>query len=67
MVTRAELGEQVYALCLSGERQDQDRAIGQKQQHRLLQDLARRAMRMAKGQLQQRDLIIQAIGRRRER
>ena len=67
LVKRGELGEQVYALCLSEDRQDKDRAIRQKQQGRLLKDLARLAARIGKGQLKQRDLINQAIGRLRER
>ena len=67
LVKRAELGEQVYALCLSEDRQDKDRAIRQKQEGRLLKDLARLAARIGKGQLKQRDLINQAIGRLRER
>lgn len=67
MVKRAELGDQVYALCLSEDRQDKDRAIRQKQESRLLKDLERLATRVGKGQLKQRDLINQAIGRLRER
>jgi len=67
LVKRAELGEQVYALCLSEDRQDKDRAIRQKQEGRLLKDLERLAARTGKGQLKQRDLINQAIGRLRER
>jgi transposase len=67
LVKRAELGEQVYALCLSEDRQDKDRAIRQKQESRLLKDLERLAARIAKGRLKQRDLINQAIGRLRER
>jgi hypothetical protein len=67
MVARAELGEQVYALCLSEGRQDKDRAIREKQEGRLVKDLERLAARTAKGQLKQRDLINQAIGRLRER
>jgi transposase len=67
LVKRAELGEQVYALCLSENRKDKDRAIRTKQEGRLLHDLARLAARIANGQLKQRDLINQAIGRLRER
>jgi Transposase DDE domain len=67
MVKRAELGDQVYALCLSEDRQDKDRAIREKQESRLLKDLERLATRVGKGQLKQRDLINQAIGRLRER
>jgi hypothetical protein len=63
MVKRGELGEQVYALCLSAGRQDKDRAIRAKHQGRLLPDLAR----VGQGQLKQRDLIQQASGRLRER
>jgi Transposase DDE domain len=67
MVKRAEFGDQVYALCLSEDRQDKDRAIREKQESRLLKDLERLATRVGKGQLKQRDLINQAIGRLRER
>ena len=67
MVKRAELGDQVYALCLSEDRQDKDRAIREKQESRLLKDLERLVTRVGKGQLKQRDLINQAIGRLRER
>ena len=67
MVKRAELGDQVYALCLSEDRQDKDRAIREKQESRLLKDLERLITRVGKGQLTQRDLINQAIGRLRER
>jgi transposase len=67
MVKRAEWGDQVYALCLSQERQDKDRAIRAKQEGRLLQDLKRLAARISQGQLKARDLINQAIGRLRER
>jgi transposase len=67
LIKRAELGEQVYALCLSEERKDKDRAIREKQEGRLLKDLERLAARTGKGQLKQRDLINQAIGRLRER
>ena len=51
LVKRGELGEQVYALCLSEDRQDKDRAIRQKQEGRLLKDLERLAARIGKGQL----------------
>lgn len=67
MVKRAALRDQVYALCLSEDRQDKDRAIRDKQESRLLKDLERLATRVGKGQLKQRDLINQAIGRLRER
>ena len=67
LVKRAELGEQVYALCLSEDRQDKDRAIREKQESRLLKDRQRPAARITKGRLKQRDLINQAIGRLRER
>jgi len=67
MVKRTELGDQVYALCLSENRQDKDRAIRQKHERRLLKDLERLGTRVSKGQLKQRDLIHQAIGRLRER
>lgn len=67
LVKRAELGGQVYALCVSEERKAKDRAIREKQEGRLLRDLERLAARTGKGQLKQPDLINQAIGRLRER
>ena len=66
MVKRAELGDQVYVLCLSEDRQAKDRAIREKQESRLLKDLERLA-RILERPLKQRDLIHQAIGRLRER
>ena len=67
LVKRAALGEQVYALCVSEARQDKDRAIREKHEARLHADLQRLATRIAKGQLKQRDLINQTIGRLRAR
>lgn len=67
MVKRTELGEQVYVLCVSENRRDKDRAIRDKHEGRLRQDLERLAARVSKGQLKARDLIHQAIGRLRER
>ena len=41
-VKRTELGDQVYALCLSEDRQDKDRAIREKQEMRLLKGVCRK-------------------------
>jgi transposase len=67
MVKRSELGDQVYVLCVSENRRDEDRAIRHKQETRLLKDLERLATRVSQGRLKAPDSIHQAIGRLRER
>jgi transposase len=67
MVKHTQLGDQLYALCLSSDRQNKDRAIRARQEARSLKDLVRLAARTGTGQLKTRDLINQAIGRLCER
>ena len=64
--TRRSLGE-VYALCISSERVEKDRAIREKQEQRLLNDLKGLEKRVQTGQLKQTLKIGEAIGRIRER
>lgn len=58
---------EAYVLCLSCGRKDKDRAIRQKQEGRLLSDLARLGERIRKGRLVAAAKIHEAIGRLRER
>lgn len=66
-IKRQQKGEQVYILCLSDGRQAKDRAIREKQETRLLADLARLQQRVAQGQLKKEEKIQQAVGRLQER
>lgn len=66
-IKRRQKGEQVFVLCRSDGRQAKDRAIREKQQARLLADLARLQQRVAQGQLKREEKIQQAIGRLQER
>lgn len=66
-IKRQQKDDQVYVLCLSDGRQAKDRAIREKQQARLLADLARLQQRVAQGQLKREEKIQQAIGRLQER
>lgn len=66
-IKRQQKGEQVYVLCRSDGRQAKDRAIREKQETRLLADLARLQQRVAQGQIKREEKIQQAIGRLQER
>lgn len=66
-VKRLEKEGEVWVLCVSEGRQDKDRAIREKHEQRLLQDLHRLKQRIEKGQLRDRDKIHEAIGRLKER
>lgn len=66
-IKRQQKDGQVYVLCHSDGRQAKDRAIREKQQARLLDDLAQLQQRVAKGQLKKEEKIQQAIGRLQER
>ena len=66
-IKRQQKGEVVYILCRSEGREEKDRAIREKQETKLLGDLARLQQRVSKGQLQEEKKIQQAIGRLRER
>ncbi len=56
-----------YILCRSEGREEKDAAIREKQEVRLLQDLGKLKVRVAKGRLKQAGKIHEAIGRLRER
>lgn len=58
---------ETYVLCLSSERVEKDRAIREKQEGRLLADLAKLQARIAGGRLANALKIGEAIGRLKER
>jgi transposase len=67
VIKRQERGEEVYVLCISEGREEKDRAIRLKHEHRLVKDLHALQQRIEKGRLKDRDKIHQAIGRLQER
>jgi transposase len=62
-----EKGDEVYILCRSEGRREKDRAIREKHEGKLLEDLGKLQQRVAKGHLKKPDKIHQAIGRLKER
>jgi len=60
-------GDELLVVCISAERIAKDRAIREKQEHRLIADLARLQQRVEKGRLQRAVAIGEAIGRLKER
>jgi transposase len=66
-VKRAESAEHLYVLCRSEGRQAKDQAIRQKQEKRLLADLARLQKRIEAGRLQRAEKVYEALGRLKER
>jgi transposase len=66
-VKAKEHGEEIYALCISEERIEKDRAIRQKQEQRMLADIEKLRRRVAAGRLKQPVKIGEAIGRIKER
>jgi transposase len=60
-------GDELVVLCTSEERVAKDRAIREKQEQRLIADLARLQQRVEKGQLKREIAIGEAIGRLKER
>jgi transposase len=66
-IKRQPKGDVVYILCRSEGREEKDRAIREKQEAKLLVDLAKLQQRVSKGQLKEEKKIQQAIGRLRER
>jgi transposase len=66
-IKRQQKGDVVYILCRSEGREEKDRAIREKQEAKLLVDLAKLQQRVSKGQLKEEKKIQQAIGRLRER
>jgi len=66
-IKRQQKGEVVYILCRSEGREEKDRAIREKQEAKLLADLAKLRQRISKEHLKEEKKIQQAIGRLRER
>jgi transposase len=60
-------GDELIVLCTSEERVAKDRAIREKQEQRLIADLARLQQRVEKGRLKREVTIGEAIGRLKER
>lgn len=59
--------DELYVLCWSEGRVQKDRAIREKQEKRLLSDLAKLRARISNGRLKQEPKIHEAIGRLKER
>jgi transposase len=66
-IKRERKGDETIILCRSDGRQEKDRAIREKQEGRLLQDLEKLKRRIEKGRLKRADKIHQAVGRLKER
>ena len=66
-IKRQQRGAVVYILCRSEGREEKDRAIREKQQAKLLVDVAKLQQRVSKGHLKEEKKIQQVIGRLRER
>ena len=66
-IKRRQKGDEVYLLCRSEGREAKDRAIREKQERQLQQDLLALQTRIEKGQLKAKAKIHQAVGRLKER
>jgi len=66
-IKRCEAGDEQHILCVSEGRIEKDRAIREKQEHRLLAAISQLTTRIAKGRLVKLETIHQAIGRLQER
>jgi len=66
-VKRCVCGEEVHILCRSEGRQEKDRAIREKQEKRMREDLSKLERRIREGRLRAEDKVHQAIGRLKER
>lgn len=66
-IKRRRQGGEFYILCLSEGREAKDRAIREKQERELQEDLARLESRVRTGQLKKAEKIGEAIGRLKER
>ena len=66
-IKRRQKGNEVYILCSSAGREQKDRAIREKQEQRLQQDLQGLQTRVEKGHLKETGKIYEAIGRLKER
>jgi transposase len=59
--------EELYVLCLSTARIEKDKAIREKQENRLLADLAKLEKRVQSGNLKAPEKVVETIGRLKER
>lgn len=66
-VKTSEDGDELYVLCVSDDRIQKDRAIREKQEHRLLRDIQKLSARIEKGRVKTEAKIYEAIGRLKER
>jgi len=66
-IKRQRKGGEWFVLCRSDGRREKDRAIRQRQEQRLLQDLGKLKKRIENGRLKRADKIHQAVGRLKER
>lgn len=66
-IKRKVVGDEVHILCCSEGREEKDRAIRDKHEQRLLQDMAKLKARIAGGKLVDEGKIREAIGRLKER
>ena len=66
-IKRQQKGNEVYLLCVSEGREQKDRAIREKQEQQLQQDLEALKARVEKGNLKSTEKIHEAIGRLKER
>ena len=66
-VKKKQNGAQIHVLCVSEGRKAKDRAIREKQEKKLLEDLRKLEIRIQKGRLKRESKIGEAIGRLKER
>ena len=66
-IKRRQKGNEVYLLCVSAGREQKDRAIREKQEQQLKQDLEALKTRVEKGHLKRTEKIHEAMGRLKER
>ena len=66
-IKRRQKGDEVFILCVSEGREAKDRAIREKQQQQLQEDLEALQTRVTKGYLKRTEKIHEAIGRLKER
>jgi transposase len=66
-IKRRHKGNEVYILCISEGREHKDRAIREKQERRLQEDLEALRTRVEKGHLKRTEKIHEAMGRLKER
>jgi transposase len=66
-IKRQQKGDVVYILCRSEGREEKDRAIRQKQEDKLIADLAKLQQRVGNGRLKDAIKIQRSIGRLQER